>query len=106
MTLEFTFEFHSEVPDPGDELRDRAEERLLKLTEGHDDLIGASVTMEELTGETTPHRYEARVIVYKRPENVAAQAKAETPQAALNGALDAAERQVREMRTQLRETWR
>ena len=103
--LEFDFEFYSEIPDPDDAFRGEAEKRLLALTEGHDDLIGASVTMEELTGEATPHRYEATVVVFKRPDNVAATEKAETPEGALKGALSAVERQVRELRDRLRETW-
>ena len=103
--VEFSFEFYSEIPDPEDALRAEAERRLLALTQGHDDLIGASLTMEELTGETTPHRYEASLVVFKRPDNVAATEKAETPEGALKGALSAVERQVREIRDQLRETW-
>lgn len=105
-TVEFSFEFYSEIPDPDDALRAEAEHRLLALTEGHDDLIGTSVTLEELTGETTPHRYQATVVVYKRPENVAATEKAETAEGALRGALSAVERQVREFRERLRETWK
>ena len=101
----FSFEYYSEIPGPEDKLRDEAERRLLALTEGHDDLVGASVTMEELTGETTPHRYQATIVVFKRPDNVAATEKAETPQVALKGALRAVERQVRELRDRLRETW-
>jgi ribosome-associated translation inhibitor RaiA len=61
--------------------------------------------LEELTGETTPHCYEATVVVFKRPDNVAATERAETPEGALKGALSAVERQVRELREKLRETW-
>lgn len=104
--LDFQFEFTSDIADPDDALRAEANDSLLALTEGHDDLIGASVTVEELTGETTPHRYEATVIVFKRPDNVAAKEKAGTAEAALKGALRAAERQVRELRERLRETWK
>ena len=104
--IDFEFEFTSEIPDPDDALRAEAYDRLLALSEGHDDLIGASVTLEELTGVTTPHRYEATVVVFKRPANVAAKEKAETAEGALKGALGAAERQVRELRERLRETWK
>lgn len=104
--LDFEFEFTSDIPDPDDALRAEAHDRLLALTQGHDDLIGASVTVEELTGETTPHRYEATVVVFKRPDNVAAKEKAETAEGALKGAVSAAERQVRELRERLRETWK
>ncbi|MGC9335281.1 MAG: HPF/RaiA family ribosome-associated protein [Anaerolineae bacterium] len=103
---DFDFEFYSEVPDPGDELRAESLERLLALAEGHDDLIGASVALEELTGATTPYRYQVRVIAFIRPDNIAAVEKAETSLGALKGALTALERQVREYREKLRETWK
>jgi ribosome-associated translation inhibitor RaiA len=41
-----------------------------------------------------------------RPDNVAAVEKGETIEAALNGALAAVERQVREYRNKLRERWK
>jgi ribosome-associated translation inhibitor RaiA len=102
---DFRFEFYSEITDLEANPKAEAENRLLALTKGHDDLIGASVMMEELTGETTPHRFEATVVVYIRPENIAAKEKAETPEGALKGALSAVERQVRELRDRLRKTW-
>ena len=104
-SAEFGFEFQSRVPDRDGALRAEARDRLLALTRGHDDLIGASVTIEELTGGTTPYRYEATVVAYVRPDNVAATEKAETPAGALKGALSAVERQVRELRDRLRQTW-
>ena len=102
---QFAFEFYSGIPDPDDALWAEAEKRLVALATGHDDLVGASVTMEELTGGTTPYRYQATVAVFKRPDNVAATEKAESPEGALKGALSAAVRQVRELRERLRETW-
>lgn len=103
---DFDFEFYSEVPDPEDVLRSEALNRLLALTEGHDDIIGASVAVEELTGDTTPHRYQVRVVAFIRPDNIAAVEKAETARGALKGALTALERQVRKYREKLRETWK
>jgi ribosome-associated translation inhibitor RaiA len=103
---QFQFEFYAEIPDPEDRLRAEAYDRLLALTEGHTDIVGASVTLEELTAETTPHRYEAQVIVYIRPDNLAAVEKDERAELALKGALSAVERQVREFRNKLREQWK
>jgi ribosome-associated translation inhibitor RaiA len=108
-TLEFGFGFHNEAPLPDRveaELRAEAERRLRSLTEGHTDMTGASVAVEELTGAVTPHTYEARIVVYTRPENVVAVEKQEMVEGALKGALDAVERQVRERRDRLRETWK
>jgi len=108
-TLEFDFEFLNEAPLTDrveSELRVEAERRLRALTEGHNDLIGAAVAVEELTGDTTPHAYEVRVVAYMRPDHVVAVEKQETVVGAMKGALEAVERQVREYRTKLRETWR
>ena len=103
---DFDFEFYTEIPDPGDRLRAEARDRLLALTEGHDDIIGASVAMEELTAERTPNRFQARVVAFVRPDNIAASEKSDSAGGALNGALRAIERQVRERREKLRETWK
>jgi len=102
-TEDFDFEFYSEIPNLDAALRTEAEGQLRELTVGHTDIIGASVAVEELTGDVTPHRYEARVLVYVRPDNVVAVEKGETAEVAVRGALDAAERQIRELRDKLRE---
>jgi ribosome-associated translation inhibitor RaiA len=88
------------------ELVAEADRRLRALMDGHTDITGASVAVEELTGDATPHTYEARVVVSIRPHDVFAAEKHETVEGALNGALDGVERQVRENRTRLRETWK
>jgi ribosome-associated translation inhibitor RaiA len=108
-TFEFGFGFRNEasLPDRVEaELRAEAEGRLRALTDGHTDITGASVAVEELTRDTTPHLYEVRVVVYMRPQDVFAVEKQETAAGALKGALDAVERQVREHRAKLRETWK
>jgi ribosome-associated translation inhibitor RaiA len=106
--VDFDFEFYNEVlhlEHLEAELRAEAESRLRELAADHTDIIGASVAIEELTGDVTPHRYQVRVVAYMRPDNVAAVEKGETIEAALNGALSAVERQVREYRNKLRERW-
>jgi ribosome-associated translation inhibitor RaiA len=104
-TTDFSFEFTSEVPDPGDALRSEALDRLWQLTAGHTDIIGASVAVEELTGEETPHQYQVRAVLFMRPDNIFATEKASTPEGAMKGTLTAAERQVRKIRKKRKETW-
>jgi ribosome-associated translation inhibitor RaiA len=107
--LEFGFGFRNEASLPEQveaELWDEAERRLQALTKGHTDITGASASVGELTKQTTPHAYEVRVVVYMRPEDVVAVEKHETPEGAMKGALDAVERQVRQRRAKLRETWK
>lgn len=105
-TPAFEYEFYSEIDPLDPTLEPEAEVFIRDLQEGHTDIVGASVAIDEVTGSETPHRYEARVEVYMRPENVVATEKDETAQGALQGALDAVERQIREHRERRRETWK
>lgn len=106
--LDFTFEFLNEVDNLGAELENRlrteSEDRLRRLGQGHSDLVGASVSLESLTkSDATPHLYQARVVVYARPEHVASVSKQEDPITAMNTALDTVERQIRDRRKRLSE---
>lgn len=106
---DFDFEFYNdtELPDQFvEKLRAEAVQRLLDLTDNHTDIIGASVALRELTQAETPHLYQARVVVYMRPDFIAATEKEESSETALKGALSAVERQVRQVREKLgKTTW-
>jgi ribosome-associated translation inhibitor RaiA len=108
--VELTFEFYTEVPPLRDaleqELRTEAESRLRALAAGHTDLTGASVALEQPAHAESPYLYQARVVVYARPEHVAATAKGEDLGSTLKSALDAVERQVRDRREKLAERWK
>jgi ribosome-associated translation inhibitor RaiA len=105
--LDFTYEFFNEVQNLGDVLNERlqseAETRLRKLQQGHTDLIGAAVSIEQPAKAETAFLYRARVVVYIRPVNLAATAQEGDPLAALKRALSQVERQVREQRDRLRQ---
>ncbi|MDX1520792.1 MAG: HPF/RaiA family ribosome-associated protein [Anaerolineae bacterium] len=102
---DFHFEFNKEVSRLSNEQIGEVEQRLRTLAEDHTDMVGAAVAVEELTHDKTPHLFQARVVVYIRPENIAAEEKADSADMALTGALEAVERQVRQRRTKLRERW-
>lgn len=111
MTMQgFTFEFLNEVqslgPQVEEHLRTEAEQRLRKLQQGHTDLIGAAVSVEQPIHAETPFLFQARVVAYARPKNIAATTKESDAMRALKGALDAVERQVREQRARLRQQLR
>ena len=105
---DFSFEFLSEVPDPRDVLRMEMHKRFGEPAEGHTDVVGASVAVEELMGPTTSHLCQVRVVTHVRPTDVVAVEKAETAGSALNleGATEAVERRVRAQRAKLREQWK
>lgn len=105
--LDFTIEFHSEFTNKEFEtdLMAEAEQRLRKLARGHSDMTGAAVNMRQPAKKVTPPLHEATIVVYTRPEHIAATEKADTPQAALKGALEAVERQIRQKRDKLGRPW-
>jgi len=103
-TTDFDLEFYSKLPQTDEALRLEAERRLETLRAGHTDITGASVALEELSHGETPHLYQARVVAYRRPDNIVAVEKEETATEALKGALDALERQVRADREKRRQT--
>jgi ribosome-associated translation inhibitor RaiA len=103
---DFHIEMKSELQAEAEmQLFTEAEDRLQQLAEGHDDLIGAAVSIEEPARGENTYLYEATVVAYTRPNNIAGTEKAEQPIQALRGALDAVERQVREKREKLRQRW-
>ncbi|MBN1312084.1 MAG: HPF/RaiA family ribosome-associated protein [Anaerolineae bacterium] len=106
--LDFTIEFNSDVTGEATEMElfTEADERLRDLAGDHNDLTGAAITLRAPAHGKTPPVYEATVVVYARPENIAATEKTPDLNAAMKGALDAVERQVREKRDKFREHWK
>ncbi len=104
--VNFPVEFNNEVDDvkkSENEFYALAVDRLSKLAEGHKDISGAVVNFKQpAQARETPHIYEVTIVVYMGAEHIAATEKNGQFRAALDGALDAVERQVREYRTQQR----
>jgi len=98
----FDFEFYNKTDLPDPEFYDLAYEQITELASGHSDITGASVSIEELSGDETPHAYQAIVTLYVRPNNIAAKDIRNAALDALQEALDAAISQIREKREKLR----
>ncbi len=104
---DYPIEFHVE-PDIGDDqekaLYIEAENSLRKLSQNHTDITGVAINIKQpAQGRETPYVYEANVVLYARPNNIVAVEKHGEIQAALRGALKAAERQIRDKRERLRD---
>ena len=97
-SLPFAIEYHSDGPELTDVPKAKIENRLAKLVHKHHDLTGASVSVQTVSGDTLPHTYRARLVLYRRPNNVAAVTQGTVLSATLDAALDAAMRQVRDRR--------
>jgi len=104
---DFTLEFNSEQLSKEIEydLFTEAETHLQKLAAGHSDITGAAINVRKPVHAETAPLYEVTVVVYTRPEHVAATQKEADPRLALKGALSAAERQIRKRRSKLKKHW-
>lgn len=103
---DFTIEFQSDVPHFDESLKAEAEDRLLKLASGHTDITGAAVAITQPAKSETGFIYQARIVAYVRPQNIVAVEKDDNVAGALKGALKAIERQVRDKREKLGESWK
>lgn len=103
---DFDFEFYTKVPNVPEELKLEVLNRLESLASGKKDMIGASVAIERIAHGETPHFYQARIVAYIKPKNIAAVEKADNLEMALRGALVAIERKIRKKREKFGEPWK
>lgn len=98
----FDFEFFNQTQQPDADLYQLAYDKIIDLAEGHSDIVGAKVSLEELSSGATPYAFQALVVLYVRPEHIAATEVAPSSLEALQHALNAATKQVHEKRNKLR----
>lgn len=92
-------EFYNEVNDDTT-LQDEVEDRIRELAKGNTDITAAQVHIRKYGLNDDP--FEATVSASVRPAAIAATETGRSAEAALKGALDAFERQVRDQREKLR----
>lgn len=105
-TTALPIEFHSDTGSFDDELQRKTRDRLRVLKGDHSDLVGASVSIEEIAKGKETYRYQFTIVAFMRPDRLVASKKAENVPAAMKQALAALERQVRERRAKLKEHWK
>lgn len=98
----FDFEFLNETDLEDAELYELAYNEITDIAKGHADIVGASVSIDELSSGTTPHAFQVRVVIYARPDHIAATEKKPSAMEALKSSLDAAVKQIRDKRDKLR----
>lgn len=102
----FSVEYHTETYELTNGLKGKVEQRLEKLARRHHDITGASLAVQTVSGANRRPEYKVRLVLYHKPDNIAAIRKADTVANALLEALDAVERQVRQHRERQRERTR
>ncbi len=98
----FDIEFYNKTDLPDQEYYEMAYKEIKEISEGHNDIVGASISLDELSSGETPHAYQARVVLYVRPDNISSTEVMPSATAALQNALSAAVDQVRDKRDKLR----
>jgi ribosome-associated translation inhibitor RaiA len=104
-SADFYIDYDSEVPDFTNDLKAEVEKRLRDLAGEDTDMVGAAVAVTAPGRGAHPYLYQARVVVYARPEDIAAVKQDKNVQIALRDALAAVERQVHEKRERLGKPW-
>src|SRR5215213_9920351 len=98
---DFYIDYNIEVSDVGEEFKRETEQRLRVLESSHSDMIGAAVALEKVADTQTYDVYRVRIVVYKRPQDIAVAKQEADPMVALREALDVLEKQVRNARDKL-----
>jgi hypothetical protein len=103
--LNFHVDFNIEVSNFDANLKTEAEQRLRALTENRNDFIGASISVEEIAGVEESYLYQATIVAYLKPENIAVVEKRETAETAFNDALSTIEDRIRSDHDMRRKVW-
>ena len=102
-SADFYIDFNIEVPNMGAEFNREAERALRGLASDQSDLVGAAVSLERIVKSETSHLYRVRIVVYKRPQDIAVVKQDAEPMTTLRSALEALEEMVRQSREKLGE---
>ena len=98
---DFYIDYNIEVSDVSEAFQRETEQRLRELAESHSDMVGAAVALEKSADTQTYDVYRVRIVVYKRPQDIAVTKEDSDPMVTLRDALDALEGQVRTSREKL-----
>jgi ribosome-associated translation inhibitor RaiA len=101
---DFYVDYNIEVSEVNDNFKRETELRLQDLAADHSDIIGAAVAVEKVADTQTYDVYRVRIVVYKRPQDIAVAKQDPDPMVALRDALDVLEGQVRSSREKLAQT--
>jgi len=99
----FSVEYAVEDATLTEKMKSKVVARIGKLANGYSDISGVAVALTNVKGTKRNADYRCRLVVYSKPDNIAAVRMASTETVALKDALDAVERQMRGRRERMRE---
>ena len=98
---DFYIDYNIEVDDVGEAFKRETETRLRELASSHSDIVGAAVALENTADTQTYDVYRVRIVIYKRPQDIAVTKEDADPMVTLRDTLDTLEEQVRTSREKL-----
>lgn len=98
---DFYVDYNIEVSDAPGGFKRETEQRLGELAADHTDMIGAAVALEKTVDTQSYDVYRVRIVVYKRPNDIAVAKENSDPMMALRDVLDTLEGQIRDSREKL-----
>lgn len=98
---DFYIDYNIEASDVSDEFRRETELRLRELAGTHSGVVGAAVSLEKVADTQSYDIYRVRIVLYKRPQDIAVTRQDADPMVALREALHTVEDQVRAAREKL-----
>ena len=91
-------EFHLDNLKISKQLEEKVRNRYAHWKHGHHDITSAYFSLKQLSGKKSVHEYEAKIVLYHRPENIVAAFRASTIPESITGIVQKMDRQVRESR--------
>ena len=96
-------ELHLDHLQISKDTQDWIETKINQLEEGHHDISGAYLSIKQLSGKPTVNMYQAKMVLYHKPDTIAGSHKSASIPEAIQEAYEAAERQLRKSRSHLKE---
>ena len=96
-------EFHLDNLKISRQLEQKLRTRYDVWKRGHHDITHAFFSLKQLSGKKSVHEYEAKIVLYHRPENIVAAYRASAIPEAVKGAVQTMERRIRETRATYRD---
>ena len=92
-------ELHLDHLQISEDTKNWINDKINQLENGHHDITGAYLSVKQLSGKPTVNKYEVKLLLYHKPENIVGSDKSESIPEAIQAAFAAAERQLRKART-------
>jgi len=91
-------ELHLDHLQLSQDTHDWITDKMSQLEKGYHDITQAYLSVKQLSGKPTVNKYEAKLVLYHKPENIVGSTKSEMIPEAIQNAFVAAERQLRKAR--------